>query len=261
MVVKNCTKEIETLRCYLRLLSDETNHRQLLRDKKMILYSATLLDSDNVEVLKLCLDIFEILIDNIKNYNALISIFGVYESLEALSIRTRDSNKELHNRASLITEILRNTLPPALNTRSRTKSKQVKKQTVYLLYAPDLKKENRKKIENSLVKAEGVISFLIDTNQKKCTLRICPKVSIKDLVQIIYQKCNIKFFIVRKNKGDQNETLHDVLIDSPDRSYLEYPEDDFLNKSGAISVNPGRSYVKPGLVNKFVNFWHDSFYW
>lgn len=53
----------------------------------MILYSATLLDSDNAEVLKLCLDIFEILIDDTKNYSALMSIFGVYESLEALSIR------------------------------------------------------------------------------------------------------------------------------------------------------------------------------
>lgn len=57
------------------------------------------------------------------------------------------------------------------------------------------------------------------------------------------------------------KTLHDILTDSPDKSYLEYPEDDFFHKSGAISVNPGQSYSKPGLVNKFVNFWNDSFYW
>ncbi|XP_030753327.1 uncharacterized protein LOC115880284 [Sitophilus oryzae] len=67
-----------------------------MKDKKIALYAATNLNSENLHVLKLCLDIFEKLVENTETHSYLISIFGIYESLYATSpaLNTRSKNRD-----------------------------------------------------------------------------------------------------------------------------------------------------------------------
>ncbi|KAF2886686.1 hypothetical protein ILUMI_19487 [Ignelater luminosus] len=83
----DCNLTIQTLEAYKKLTEEISNHNQLLKEKTIILYVATLLDSKNREVLDLCLDILEIFIKNNKSHEVLTVTFGVIEALESLSIR------------------------------------------------------------------------------------------------------------------------------------------------------------------------------
>ncbi|XP_030753429.1 uncharacterized protein LOC115880358 [Sitophilus oryzae] len=263
MVIRSYSVEIETLKKFLKLVVDEKNHKLLMKDKKIALYAATNLDSENLNVLKLCLDIFEKLVENTETHNYLISIFGIYESLQSLCIRMRNFDKNIYHRASKITEILRSATPPALNTRSKNRAKNSnKKQTVYLLYVPDLDKDSQRTFENTLLKTKGVISFLTDLETKRCTLRLCSNTWIKEVIEKVYRKSGFKCLVVKKNKNQENETFYNLLTQTmDDRSYLEYPQEDFLQKSGAITSIPNEQEPKKGFVHSIVNFWNESFYW
>ncbi|KAG5860819.1 hypothetical protein JTB14_024759 [Gonioctena quinquepunctata] len=79
--------DIENLKTFRDLSADQKKHFTLLKEKKIILYAATLLESDNAEILNLCLDILDNFVANEVAHTSLLSTFGVYESLQALSIR------------------------------------------------------------------------------------------------------------------------------------------------------------------------------
>lgn len=105
-----------------------------------------------------------------------------------------------------------------------------------------------------------MVSFLIDLEVKRCTLRICVKVTIKEVVEKVLRKCALKCFIVKKNNGE--ESLHDVLENCLNYSYLEYPEEDFiLHQSRALATGFQFEQPKTGLMDKMKHFWNESFYW
>lgn len=111
------------------------------------------------------------------------------------------------------------------------------------------------------MKIKGVVSFLIDLEVKRCTLRICPKVTIKEVVEKVFTKCALKCFIVKKDKGE--ETLHDILENYLNCSlYLEYPEEEYLHQSRALTTGFDQfEQPKTGLMDKMKHFWNESFYW
>lgn len=87
MVISNLEQELQNLEKFRELSSIQKNHDHLLRDKKAILYAATLTDREDSRIVTLCLDIFENFLHNDRNHVTLITTFGVYESLEAVAIR------------------------------------------------------------------------------------------------------------------------------------------------------------------------------
>jgi len=87
MVISTLEQELLNLEKFRELSANQKNHEHLLRDKKAILYAATLTDRTDSRIVTLCLDIFENFLHNDRNHVALISTFGVYESLEAVAMR------------------------------------------------------------------------------------------------------------------------------------------------------------------------------
>lgn len=57
------------------------------QDKTAILYAAVLLENEDLELLNLSLDILENFAENEETHSFLLSTFGIYESIESLSIR------------------------------------------------------------------------------------------------------------------------------------------------------------------------------
>ncbi|KAJ8924701.1 hypothetical protein NQ315_000852 [Exocentrus adspersus] len=256
---------LKTLKIFKEASSNEKAHLDLLKEKKIILYAATLLECDNVNVLKLCLEILENFASNEQAHGFLINTFGIYEALETLSIRVRNKYPDIQSRAADITDKLRNSTPPAYNTRNRTKTttKQLKRNQLYLLFIEELNEGNRFKLEQSLVKIKGVISFLIDSELKRCTIRICPKAKIIEIMEKIYMKCGLKAVIVTKNNRDGIESYCDLLSESVNRSYLEYPEEVHSPRTKTIctpaSTRPNNGDT--GMLKSLVNIWNESFYW
>ncbi|KAH1002518.1 hypothetical protein HUJ04_008600 [Dendroctonus ponderosae] len=263
MLIKTAQDQRESLQKFLLLSSNQENHPELLADKKAILFAAaTLTESPEVAVVDLCLEIVENFIKNPQAHAVLVGTFGVYEAMEALAIRMRSCNAGIARRAEKITQTLRNAAPPALSTRSRTKSGNIaKKQTVHLLHIPSLTLANRQKFEKSLLQIRGVISFLVDMEAKRCTLRLCPRVSIAEVVQKISSKCRLKCLVVRKNAADGAESLYDVVLNDANISSLEYPEEDFLQKSGALATLQAEACAKSGIFGSIKHFVAESFYW
>jgi len=106
-----------------------------------------------------------------------------------------------------------------------------------------------------------VVSFLIDLEVKRCTLRICAKVTIKEVVEKVFRKCALKCLIVKKDKGIGDESLYDILENYLNCSYLEYPEEEFLHQSKALTTGFDQFQPKSGLMDKMKHFWNESFYW
>ncbi|KAJ8966882.1 hypothetical protein NQ314_003246 [Rhamnusium bicolor] len=197
---------IENLKTFREISLDQNAYPDILKEKKIILYAATLLENDNVRILELCLDILENFVGNESSHAFLLSTFGIYEALETLSIRMRSKNESIHQRATEITEILRNSAPPAYNTRSRLKgNKPLKRNNLFLLFIEDLNYENQVKVERALIKIKGIISFLMDMELKRCTIRICPRVTIKEVIEKLYHKCSLKAVVVTKNIREGTE--------------------------------------------------------
>lgn len=94
---------METLLSYKKLVQNKRNHIRLLKvrnsitmlkintsefkDKTLILYVATLLETNNRIQLNLCMDILEELTKNENTHEILLTTFGVFEALESLIIR------------------------------------------------------------------------------------------------------------------------------------------------------------------------------
>ncbi|XP_057668804.1 uncharacterized protein LOC130901427 isoform X2 [Diorhabda carinulata] len=134
---------IETLRVYKKQSVNISDKLDDFTDKKAILYAATLLESDDTEILDLCLDILENYINIKTAYKFILSTFGIYESIEALAIRTRDKNQDIYQRAIKLTSELRYFAPPAYSTRNRLKKgKSSKKHNLYILYVEGLNGEH-----------------------------------------------------------------------------------------------------------------------
>lgn len=64
---------------------------------------------------------------------------------------------------------------------------------------------NRKNLERTLLDIKGVISFVLNDDDMKCTLRINARSSIKVILKRIWLNCNMKGLIVSKNNGEKTE--------------------------------------------------------
>ncbi|XP_057668803.1 armadillo repeat-containing protein 1-like isoform X1 [Diorhabda carinulata] len=256
---------IETLRVYKKQSVNISDKLDDFTDKKAILYAATLLESDDTEILDLCLDILENYINIKTAYKFILSTFGIYESIEALAIRTRDKNQDIYQRAIKLTSELRYFAPPAYSTRNRLKKgKSSKKHNLYILYVEGLNGENLLRLEELMVKIKGVISFLVDVNTKRCTIRISLELEINELVYKVYQKTGLKCFIVVRNKLTGLEEHIDILKVIRGESIYEYPEDNVSpSKGGNVIMETARNLAQSGnnVIKSIANFWNDALYW
>nr|CAI5819231.1 unnamed protein product [Callosobruchus analis] len=256
-------KVIEDLYAFKASSSDIKNHAQLIKGKKVVLYAATLLDSDDETVLSLCLDILDNFVKNKKNHTFLLSTFGVYEALENLAIRARGTNEKIYKRTRSMTEILRASAGPCLNTRSREKKLSQGGTCLYLLQFEGLDKENVSSLEYILVRIKGIVSFLIDLEVQRCTLRIHRKVELKDIVEKVYNKCGLKLLVVRKDKKTGVENTVDIIREQANTSYFQYPEEcSFVSKEKAI-MEPNAEFVgsEGGILSSILRFCNEKFYW
>ncbi|CAG9855935.1 unnamed protein product [Phyllotreta striolata] len=254
---------VETLNSFKTLSENKSMQLDLLKDKKIVLYAATLLDNDDTEVLNLCLDILENFAENEETHAILLSTFGIYESVESLSIHMRDKDKNIFQRAVGIAEKLRNS-----TTNSHKKLKHTKRQHVFFLHVEGLNGENLLNLEEILVKIKGIVSFLIDIELKRLTVRICQRLEIRELVNKIYSKTNLNCSIlVRNNKTGLEERVDllstgvDAYCTDPSKSYLAFPED--YSHGGKAIAESARKIVQSGnnVIKSMVNFWNDAFYW
>lgn len=60
---------------------------RFFKDKKAILYATTLLVSDDLNILSLCLDILENCMSSEEAQDFLLNTFGIYEAIESLGLR------------------------------------------------------------------------------------------------------------------------------------------------------------------------------
>ncbi|CAH0551846.1 unnamed protein product [Brassicogethes aeneus] len=252
---------IEQLKLFKRISSNVENHEELLTNQKVILYAAVMLEKSNLKVVELCLDIIENFIGNENTHKTLISTFGIYEAVESLNIRMRGVNDDIFKRSNDITEILRNSTPPAYNTRSKAKCS--KKNTLHLVFVENLSNSNKNQFEQSLLKVKGVISFLLDMQLQRCTLRLCPSVTIKEVVKKVQNEAKLKCFVVTKNKLDGNESLCDIMQLKLNKSYFEYLEDEIISPRKMALKEAGKNVINGGcnFLKSVATFWNDSFYW
>ncbi|CAG9818938.1 unnamed protein product [Phaedon cochleariae] len=253
--------EIENLKTYKYLSSDKKNHLKLLNEKKIILYAAMLLESENNTTISLSLDVLDNFVSNEETHYILLSTFGIYEALESLSIRMRNKNFEIYHRSIDITEILRNSAPPALNTRSRKRG-IAKRHQLYSLYLMNLTKNDSAILEQILLKIKGIISFVLDVEMRRCTIRICSKITINEVIEKLHIKLNMKAFVVTRNVQTGEEEYKDIMNNTINRSYLEYPEDETLSPKGKAVIETARLVKNSNnIIESVLNLWNEAFYW
>lgn len=141
--------------------------------------------------------------------------------------RLRGHDDAQANRAAVMVDILRKNTPPAYSTRLRVKGRQARKTTtMYQLYIPQLTnvlyiflvnffiidlnfllilQENRQDIEEALIQIKGVVSFVIDLDRQKCTVRVTPNLAVESLVRALSEKYLLKILVVSKNPEDVSE--------------------------------------------------------
>ncbi|KAK9746524.1 Heavy-metal-associated domain [Popillia japonica] len=262
-VLKNDLNAAITLKKYKKLTQNIKNHPSLLKDKTVILCAATFLDSSERNIVKLCLDIIEDFVQNDSCHYALITTFGIFESLESLSIRLRGHDDAQANRAAVMVDILRKNTPPAYSTRLRVKGRQARKTTtMYQLYIPQLTNENRQDIEEALIQIKGVVSFVIDLDRQKCTVRVTPNLAVESLVRALSEKYLLKILVVSKNPEDVSEAYVDVLNKNNKSLHADYfPEEESPPKGKSVSHFTNITKNANGWIKSAANFWNKSFYW
>ncbi|XP_045483143.1 armadillo repeat-containing protein 1-like [Harmonia axyridis] len=251
-----------TLKTYKLLSESPENHRALLQEKTPLLYPATLLEEKNPTIVNLSLDILQNLISNDENHRTILSTFGVYESLESLVVKERNKSSELSSRAEELVDILRSSAPPAFSTRSRSKMQNQKRNAVLLFQIEELKETNKKSLERVLVKTRGVISFLIDVEKKRCTIRLCRNTSIQSVAKKISEKCGMTAMVVTKDPNTREEVLKNPMSRKMEETMLEYYIDD-EPPPGNTALTKTMDFVKKGngLIKSVADFWNESFYW
>ncbi|KAL1517761.1 hypothetical protein ABEB36_001488 [Hypothenemus hampei] len=220
--------------------SNMNNHIQLLLDKKAVLYVATFQDLCHLKVIQFCLDILENFLLNTKLYISLSSTFGVNESLEVFA-----TNKSI--------------LPTDTGKSCSIMANSFKKQTIYVLYMPHLAEEPKTKIGSILIKIEGVGSFIIDMSVKQYTVTECPKVIVNQVKEKM-PKCGVQCLVVKQNKEIFNSD-NEILIIIPNTNYLEYPKENFQQKSGILDSVFYNLKNQVKIFNALKRFWNESLYW
>ncbi|KAK4884108.1 hypothetical protein RN001_000379 [Aquatica leii] len=238
---------LETLIAYKKLSEKQQNHEYLLDDKTVILFASTLLDGEDPEIISNCLDILENFIKNKEARTALIGIFGTVEALESLSMKMRNSfNKDLIERASkLLITLESNEDTRCVPVVGRT---LLPKTNVYLLYVRELAPETGNKLEESLVKIHGVISFVTNVNKKSCRLRTYPEIPIKKIIIDIKKMCEMMPYLLCRNSENQ-ELLIDVLEKNVVKCIDNKPQGDKNSKSSNVN-----------WMQNISEFWSKSFY-
>ncbi|KAI4471743.1 armadillo repeat-containing protein 1 [Holotrichia oblita] len=262
-VLTNDSNAATTLKKYKKLTGNIKNHSSLIKDKTVILCAAMFLDSSERNIIRLCLDIIEDFVQNDSCHYALITTFGIFESLESLSIRLRGDDEAQANRAAVMVDILRKSTPPAYSTRLRVKGKQARKTTtMYQLYIPQLTNENRQELEEALVQIKGVVSFVIDLDRQRCTVRVTPNLTVESLVRMLSERYVRKILIVSKSPEDVCEAYVDVLNKNNKSLCADYfPEEESPPKGKSVSHFTNITKNANGWIKSAANFWNKSFYW
>lgn len=251
-----------TLKTYKNLSELPENHEDLLKEKTPLLYPATLLEEKDATIVNLSLDVLENFISNDENHSIILSTFGVFEALESLALRKRKKDNSLSTRAEELADLLRSSAPPAFGTRSRSRAQDLKKNSVFLLEIEKLNKTNKRNLDRVLVRTKGVISFLIDLERKRCTIRLCQNTSIHSVAKRISEKCNMTPMVVTKDLKSREEVLKNVLDCKVEKSLLEYYED-IETPPRNTAITKTMNFVKTGncLLKSVTGFLNDSFYW
>ncbi|XP_050514952.1 armadillo repeat-containing protein 1-like [Diabrotica virgifera virgifera] len=250
---------IDILKSY-KIQSENNNEQLDSKGKQDILHVATLLESENLKILSLCLDILENYAANKSTHSFLLTTLGIYEAIETLSIRVKDSNKKIYQKVLKITNKLRNAAHLANNNSNRC-NKSRNKNKLYVLHFEVMDRDILICLEELLLKIKGVISFIVNIDMKRCTIRISAKVEIKDIVNTIHEKAGLMCLIVVKNTVTSSEEYMDIFKNKSE-SYYQYEEDEVLEEDWAITKN-----TKPpsedgnSFLTKLIHYWNESLYW
>ncbi|KAK9886213.1 hypothetical protein WA026_015731 [Henosepilachna vigintioctopunctata] len=249
--MKKC---LDTLNIYKTLSVNPENHDKLLRKRTPLLYPATMLESENLRVVELSQDILENFIANERNHSFIMSTFGIYEALKSLSKKNIDGG--LSKRAACLIEILENSYSSqTYATRNRAKIKFEKPYRLCILDLKEINPVNKYDIECTLVETKGVVSFTIDIDKKRCTLRLCPRTKIYNVVKKLRDKCNITAVVITDNKKQRD-------IHNESYSSLENSVDEGVAKNNR-AITSAINFIKTSnsYLQSITNYWNESFYW
>ncbi|XP_072397744.1 armadillo repeat-containing protein 1-like isoform X2 [Diabrotica undecimpunctata] len=174
--------------------------------------------------------------------------------------KVKDNNKKLYQKVLKITNKLRNAAHLANNTSNRC-NRSHNKNKLYVLHFEAMDGDILICLEELLVKIKGVISFIVNMDMKRCTIRISAKIEIKDVVNTIHEKTGLMCLIVVKNTLTGSEEYMDIFKNKSE-SYYQYDEDEVMEDDWAITKN-----TKPpseggnSLLTKLINYWNESLYW
>lgn len=111
-------------------------------------------------------------------------------------------------------------------------------------------------LERILLKIRGVISFVIDLDMRRCSIRICPKTTVKEVIEKIYSKTSMMALVVTKNKQKGIEVKaktskdYHLLTDNPLHSIFTYKQAMPRDSAGVFPVKI--MYFSGSVVTRIV---------
>lgn len=261
-----------TLETYKKLAHDFANHDTILKDKTVLSYVAYVLETPDIEIVNLSLDILELFIKNVDNYVHITSIFGVREALDAIVNKYNLEEPKIANRAQHIKDDIERMKPPIYNLRSRCRRviepKKLKTHVV-VLHVQGLLPETRAELEATLIRIDGLVSLVVDVEHQRVTMRTLSYVTAKQIAEVIQNNTeNMEARLVTRNKFNQ-EYLVKLLVQDGDNGDTEempeyLPEEDEQEdeeKEGVVSLFTGLRQSASSLYKSTAEFLHNSFYW
>ncbi|XP_057334158.1 armadillo repeat-containing protein 1-like [Microplitis mediator] len=259
-----------TLETYKKLANDFTNHDTILKDKTVLSYLAYVLESPDVEVVEIALDILEVFTKNVENYVHLTSTFGIREALESVINKYCIDDPHIAKYAQSVKDDIERMKPPIYNLRSRCRrviEPKKLKTHVIVLHVSGLLPETRTDLEATLVRVEGLISLVVDVEHQRVTMRTLANVSAKCIAEAIRDNTkNMEARLVTRNKFNQEFLVKLLSVDNGDcedlPEYLpEEEEEDHNQKDGIVSLFSGLKQSASTIYKSTTEFLHSSFYW
>ncbi|XP_031789624.1 armadillo repeat-containing protein 1 [Nasonia vitripennis] len=263
------TKLRPTLETYKKLSKDISNHDTILKDKTVLSYVAVVLEYPDDEIVHLALDILEIFVKNVENYNHITSTFGVREALDAVVNKYTLDEPKLAKRAQQIKDDIERMKPPIYNLRSRCRRVIEPKKLrthVIVLHVHGLLPETRTELEYTLIRIEGLISLVVDVEHQRVTMRTLANVTAKQIAEAISENNpNMEARLVTRNKYNQEFLVKLVNTESGDcedmPEYLPEDEDPEEEREGVVSLFTGLRQSASSLYKSTAEFLSNSFYW
>ncbi|XP_017767951.1 PREDICTED: armadillo repeat-containing protein 1-like [Nicrophorus vespilloides] len=191
----------------------------------------------------------------------------MFESLESLAISARSYDKRLSTRASNLMESLRKAAPPAYGTRLRKGTGRNLRfhstTTMYHLFIDDLTDVNRSALDECLVSLKGMVSFVVDVAEQKCTIRISPKLALKTVLERLQRAAGMRALVMTKNRETGTTDYVDVLNETNKTLPLDYLVDEETppKKHALYNYTNHLARNASGFLQSATDLWNRSFYW